>query len=226
MSLTIKPGYDFEVTETPTRDKLLRQARGLDISGIDASFLDANLIAHKTTNSSAVTLPAEGWLWTDGGGNSWVQTARGPVRFFRSGGGWESRRYQFFGATYQQGNKLDVTGGAEEASVTLRADTTRVDDGGVYSFVAHETCVTGAYPVAVGRGAALLSFAASTDWYWQIKTLVRTYGADGLNWANPLDYASHSQKAFPVALLGHNFANSLAYGWFFGRNIYGPGSTL
>jgi hypothetical protein len=227
MSLTIKPGYDFKATETPTREKFLRAARGLDIKGIDSSNLAADLIAHSFTTSSGVTLPAEGWLWTDGGGNSWVQTANGAVRWGRLEGGWESRRFTYADAVEAQGNKVDFSGGAEEASVTIKRDTARVDDGGVYSMIAHETCVSGANPVLVGRGGVILSAAIDTQYYWPIKTLLRTYGADGLNWALPVNYTPGSTyKAFPASVLGHSFPSALGYMWFHGRNLYGPGASL
>jgi hypothetical protein len=228
MSLTIKPGYDFETFETPTREKLLRMATGLEVSGIDASYLDASLIAHKFTTSSGVTLPAEGWMWTDGAGNTWVEGANGPVRFFRTAGGWESNRYQFSGADFPKGNKLDCSGTAEESTVRLIGDTGHVGDGEVYSFVSHDTCVTGAYPIAVGRGGFVASIAASTQYYEPIKSLLRTpsSGAGSINWGVPIDYASNTTKVFPAAVIGHLFSQSLAYGWFYGRSMYGPGATL
>jgi len=227
MSLTIKPGYDFETTETPSRDKFIRAAEGLDISGIDSSYLDATLIAHKFTTSSGVSLPAEGWLWTDAAGNGWVQTANGAVRWGRNEGGWESRRWQYSGATQGAGNKGDFSGGAEEASLLLNADTTRVDDGGVYSFVFHETAVSGAHPIICGRGGERLSISVATSLYWGVKSIVRTYGADGVNWALPLD--QNSDGSFRVrcgTVLGHYFPSSLGYQWFYGRSLYGPGSNL
>lgn len=228
MSLTIKPGYDFEADEVPTQDKFLRAARGVEVSGIDLSFLDATLIAHKFTTASGVTLPSEGWLWTDGAGNTWVQTANGAVRWGRNEGGWESRRWAYVhSTTANQGNKGDFTGGAEEGTAALNPDTARVEDGGVYSFVLHDTAVSGAHPIFVGRGGSLLSIAVDTQYIWPIKTIIRTYGATGLDWAAPLDHASDGDRKVRCgSVLGHAFGHALGYQWFYGRSMWGPGATL
>jgi hypothetical protein len=227
MSLTIIPGYDFEVNETPTHDKFIRAAKGLQISGIDASHIYGSLIGHSFTTSSAVSLPAEGWLWTDGGGNTWVQTENGPVRWGRVQGGWETRRWAYSGATEKKGNKLDVSGGEEEATARIVTDTEKNTDGGVYSFMAHDTCVSGSNPLCVGRGGVDCSIAVDTQYYWGIKSLLRTYGASGADWSAPINYVPGTNyKTFPASVIGQNFSRSLGYVWFHGRNLYGPGSTL
>lgn len=226
MSLTIKPGYDFEAFETPTREKFLRAARGLEIAGIDSSYIGADLVAHKFTTSSGVSLPAEGWLWTDGAGNTWVQTANGAVRMGRNEGGWESRRWSHAGNTTGKGNKGDYTGGSEDSSCRVSDDTNPNQSGGVYSFVFHETAVSGANPIFSGRGGNLLSIAVDTQYYWPIKSIIRTHNI-GTTWDAPLDHNSDGDRKVRCgSVLGHSFPQALGYQWFYGRSMYGPGSTL
>jgi hypothetical protein len=92
---TITPGYDFGATEIPTRDKLLKQATGLQISGIPDENLANTLTREIISNTTAASnLPGEGALWCDGRGNLWGCTRWGNVQLRRYGGGSTTRRFE------------------------------------------------------------------------------------------------------------------------------------
>jgi hypothetical protein len=91
--MKITPGYDFTTTEVPTKAHLQQMISGGEVYGIDISQINSTLIGIKTADSS-VSLPAEGWMWTDVAGCVWVRSRFGPVKLWRGGwGGMETRRY-------------------------------------------------------------------------------------------------------------------------------------
>ena len=91
------PGYDFGVNEIPTAANLLRQATGLQISGIDVTALDSAVVGLKSGDISNVTDSLQvgetvGTMWAAPNGDWWVQEQSGPVVLNRIMGGWETRR--------------------------------------------------------------------------------------------------------------------------------------
>jgi hypothetical protein len=91
--MKITPGYDFGVTEIPTKAKIQQMLSGGELTGIDISQINTGLIGLKTADSS-VSLPAEGWMWVDVQGCVWVQSRFGATKLWRgSWGGMETRRY-------------------------------------------------------------------------------------------------------------------------------------
>jgi hypothetical protein len=95
-SVEITPGYDFGLTEIPTKNKFLQAALGIDIGKIQFEDVDVSLVASyggEVSGSTGASLPGEGYLWTDPAGNTWIETVDGPVRLNRNDGGWESMRW-------------------------------------------------------------------------------------------------------------------------------------
>ena len=93
----ITPGYDFGVNEIPTAANLLKQATGMQLTGIGISELDSALVAIKSGDVSAVTEAlligdTVGTIWMSPLGDMWVQEPSGPVILNRVHGGWETRR--------------------------------------------------------------------------------------------------------------------------------------
>lgn len=114
---TIVPGYDFGVTEIPISETLLRQARGLQVSGIGVDELEAGIVGIQSGNVSQVTDSIQvgdtvGTIWISPLGDVWVQEQSGAVKLSRIEYGWETRRihvqqdentvYQEPGATVHQ----------------------------------------------------------------------------------------------------------------------------
>ena len=105
MAIEITPGYDFQPTEVPTRDKFLQQALGVQISGIPLDRLQESvqaIVFGDTTGVSGGDPPAYGWIWVDPAGNrvSFMNRIfyydgdgdRENVRTWRASGGWETSR--------------------------------------------------------------------------------------------------------------------------------------
>jgi len=97
MTLTIRPGYDFDVYETPNMETLLRQATGMQISGVGIDALDSSVVGLKSGDVSNVTESLQvgdttGGMWMSPLGDLWVQEQSGPVILNRIHGGWETRR--------------------------------------------------------------------------------------------------------------------------------------
>lgn len=101
MALSITPGYDFGTTEVPRERTVDRWLRYLRVSGVDLGLLDAAINVHLRGEESGLTgssLAGVGWLWTDPAGNIWVRSNTGPVKLFRTEGGWESNRFHYINA--------------------------------------------------------------------------------------------------------------------------------
>lgn len=93
----IVPGYDFAVREIPTVETLLKQAAGLQVTGISSSELQAGITGIKSGDVSNVTdslIVGEtvGTMWISPLGDVWVQEQSGPVILSRIRYGWETRR--------------------------------------------------------------------------------------------------------------------------------------
>jgi len=222
VSVTIRPGYDFKITETPTRDKLLRQALGLSVSGIDSTYLDSTLLGHDFSSASTPTL-SEGWMWTDGGGNTWIETDNGPVRWFRSQGGWETNRYQWRHADTAPGSKV-VRGGGSGSDPYHADDTVGMNTGPApIGVLEDQTAASGDYTRVVGRGIAPFFIGVTDDWFMEKVTLIRTTSTPAVNWSAPIDYSSAYERAAALTLSN---ALSIGKGWYYGKALWGPGSTF
>ena len=192
---TIVPGYDFGVHETPTRELLLRQARFLQVSGIGIDSIAATLIGMRNgaSGSSAASLPAQGWLWSDPEGSMWVKTLHGEVRLKRAGGGYETRRYgrgvaavttsvqagypiemDTTDATSQQTEGCSYLLGASDCIATFRAFFDDSDNGASHrnTWISAETITSSvSFPRVVGRGMAL--FVSSGTLSFQAHLITR-----------------------------------------------------
>lgn len=93
----VTPGYDFSVNEVPTSANFLKQATGMQISGIGINELEAGVLGIKSGDISNVTDSLQvgetvGTMWISALGDIWVQEQSGPVIMNRIMGGWETRR--------------------------------------------------------------------------------------------------------------------------------------
>jgi hypothetical protein len=126
MSLTIIPGYDFGTNEIPTRSNFQQAAR-VTITGLGFSHVRADItkvIGGQATGGTGATLPAQGYIWVDLAGNTWVKTNNGNVQLNRGGGGYESNRWEINpstgGINEQRGRGAEVESGAGATESTLR----------------------------------------------------------------------------------------------------------
>lgn len=105
MPVQITPGYDFAVTEIPTKANLQAMAAGLSITGIPLSqfAVTLNIISINDTTSVS-NLPNEGSLWVDQHGNIWGRTRFGDLKVRKYDGGWESNRFRSIGLSGTAGN--------------------------------------------------------------------------------------------------------------------------
>lgn len=228
MALDIIPGYNFGVTERPTQEKFKRQARDLQVSGVGLEHLDADLVAHAFQADSSPSLSAQGWLWTDGAGNTWVETLRGPCRMHRAQGGWESNRYQWRGNPTKPGDPGSfgtASGGETLVGCVGNGDLAGMTAGGIYNGYPEDSAVSGAYTRMCGRGFLDMDTANATDTREQLVALMRT-SSSGDTWDAAHDYDSvvPLRKHFAGTLIGDIYGRSMA--WVYGCAIYGDGASL
>lgn len=106
MALSITPGYDFTVNETPNTTTVNQTASGLSISGLTLENVAATLIGQLSGNTSGDTgasLPQEAWMWASPDGTIWVETMYTdsdvteavPTPLWSPGGGWHSTRFKY-----------------------------------------------------------------------------------------------------------------------------------
>lgn len=229
MALTIKPGYDFGVNEVPTRDTLLRQARKLQITGIGLSLIDATLIAQSIQSASSPSLPSEGWLWSDGAGNLWVETTNGQCRAHRAQGGWETRRYSWSGAATKPGDPGQISGGANGETLAFASGNDVVaamNNGAIYNAYPEDSAVSGGFTRMCGRGFLDMDAAGTTDIVRQQVSLMRTL-TSGNTWQFPHpNYKTvvPTKKTYAATVIGDTYGRSM--GWVYGCNLYGDGANL
>lgn len=213
MAITVVPGYDFGVNEVPDRETLLRQARFLQVSGLDLSHIDATLIGYKggdTSGTTSASLPSPGWMWADPGGSVWVETDHGPVKLHRDGGGFETVRWgQTFApetAVPRPGHPWSaspaVAGAQHTDGVNLSAgdsgalgmwDEGFIDsaNGAVHSrnamLSAETVATTASFPRLVGRGITLIYIQGTQT---------------------PLDFTTRTPAAFRVLTTNNHWSGA------------------
>jgi hypothetical protein len=178
-SVEITPGYDFGLTEIPTKNKFLQAALGIDIGKIQFEDVDVSLVASyggEVSGSTGASLPGEGYLWTDPAGNTWIETVDGPVRLNRNDGGWESMRWhnntRLVGQDDARGFGVELEGaGGSENSMRFRTIMRSVVGGSGYIVgIATNTASSGPERI-VGKGIVEMyggfGFATGSN-FWKL----------------------------------------------------------
>jgi hypothetical protein len=233
MAMTIVPGYDFTVNETPMQSTLYQMIAGATLSGIPLSQIDTSLIGIKLGDSD-VSLPSEGWLWKDELGCLWVKSRWGNIRIFRgSYGGQETNRYQRGANTrapfYEPVNMVEpgfrivydntVPGGANDttpSSVRLRNDWPVLADKCPYKQL--ETAVSDAHVRVNLWGFVPLPVSIHAHNFPGLLTFTNThtYTVGSYPW-------SHNSKTFGLLLRNLSTPSASTMKWAWG---YTPGTPF
>lgn len=257
MSLSITPGYDFAADEVPTRAKLRLAAGNIQVTDLDWTDVGATvrlMLNGQASEGSGASMAAEGWMYYDARGNTWIRQRWTITDFGMSGvtegysdtplfrvlGGWATTRAPFLGANRAAGQPVHAyTSGLagdsrySPAVLNWRSGWSQqhVEGANDLGFL-QETTATGARAPVVGRGAAkhwLGLVAADRD------PTARMTSTSGVQWAvYPLN---HSASGYKRWLLEHNgWMPEAGYlgnhridwpiAWAYGKPIYGDSSAL
>lgn len=233
---SIVPGYDFTVRETPTFDKFMQQALGLQLTNVDFTEVDASIrvvLNGQDSGGSGASMADEGFLYYDPRGNLWVKSRWGPLDYGMSGtsthtlvdaqlvrgsGGWATVRVPFdqlyrSGVPVQQGGPTGDAG-YSPANVKWQGRWVEYQSTGAFEFgYLSETCTTDERKYVVGRGPCVQWWPTPEN-QDQVE-LHRVFCNTTTGWAKTIITGSNNREMHGVA----------HYGWHPGATFAPPNNS-